>query len=97
MSYPAVRSLPPDHQVIKELPIIPRDAFETVLRSCLSPYGNALQMCLYEEPSGGWFGGRSFAILGRLPNTQYADLTHRMCWNNSDTENTRSFFFCYLG
>ncbi|KAI7846831.1 hypothetical protein BDC45DRAFT_420169, partial [Circinella umbellata] len=77
---------------LEKLPIIPCDALEPGLRSCLSPYGNVLQMCLYEEPSRGWFGGRGFAILGRLPNIQYADLTHRMCWNNSDTENTRSFF-----
>lgn len=93
--FQATRSLPPDHKVTKvrleKLPLLPKSALEEGLRKCLSRYGHIIQIGLYEEPKGGWFLGRGFAVLSSHPAEQFAQLTHRLHWGDI-TGTDRSFF-----
>ncbi|KAI9490983.1 hypothetical protein BDB00DRAFT_734486, partial [Zychaea mexicana] len=95
VSYTATRSLPPDNEVFRvtldKLPIIPLVDLEKGLRSCLSQYGRILHLGLYDDVNGGWFCGRGFAVLCKLPTDDFAPLTHRMASCFSAGNTVRSF------
>lgn len=92
--YP-VRPLPPDYEVtrlkLSQLPILPKTELEAGLRRSLTPFGQVVQLGLYEETNGGWFLGRSYAVLVHRPGQHYQELCHRISYGVVGTTE-RSFY-----
>ncbi|KAG2217414.1 hypothetical protein INT45_004872 [Circinella minor] len=94
-SIPVFWSLLPDQEVtrvgLSQLPILSCHELESRLYKCLSQYSKILQLGLYEEPNGRWFGSRGFVVLSKTVGKDFVTLEYRMHWGTTVHPDCRCF------